>query len=110
MQRSRSLYRAFARVTLAPNQAATIFLDEKEKAVSPTEEGVARVEQMLGIENLYSGDPLMARHFESALRAHALFKRDRDYIVEEGEIVIVDEFTGPQDARASLVGRVTPGH
>lgn len=70
------------------------FLDEKEKAVSPTEEGVARVEQMLGIENLYSGDPLMARHFESALRAHALFKRDRDYIVEEGEIVIVDEFTG----------------
>jgi len=70
------------------------FLDEKEKAVSPTEDGVARVEQMLGIENLYSGDPLMARHFESALRAHALFKRDRDYIVEEGEIVIVDEFTG----------------
>jgi preprotein translocase subunit SecA len=70
------------------------FLDEKEKAVSPTEDGVARVEQMLGIENLYSGDPLMARHFESALRAHALFKRDRDYIVEESEIVIVDEFTG----------------
>jgi len=70
------------------------FLDEKEKAVSPTEDGVARVEQMLGIENLYSGDPLMARHFESALRAHALFKRDRDYIVENGEIVIVDEFTG----------------
>jgi len=70
------------------------FLDEKEKAVSPTEDGVARAEQMLGIENLYSGDPLMARHFESALRAHALFKRDRDYIVEEGEIVIVDEFTG----------------
>ena len=70
------------------------FLDEKEKAVSPTEDGVARVEQMLGIENLYSGDPLMARHFESALRAHALFKRDRDYIVEGGEIVIVDEFTG----------------
>jgi preprotein translocase subunit SecA len=70
------------------------FLDEKEKAVSPTEGGVARVEQMLGIENLYSGDPLMARHFESALRAHALFKRDRDYIVEGDEIVIVDEFTG----------------
>ncbi|NBW31035.1 MAG: preprotein translocase subunit SecA [bacterium] len=70
------------------------FLDEKEKAVSPTEEGVAHVEQMLGIENLYSGDPLLARHFESALRAHALFKRDRDYIVEGGEIVIVDEFTG----------------
>ena len=70
------------------------FVDVKDKAVSPTEEGVAKVEKMIGVENLYGGDPLMARHFESALRAHALFKRDRDYIVEDGEIVIVDEFTG----------------
>ena len=98
---SQNLYATFAKLVprLRARQAGAesggdYFLDEKEKAVSPTEEGVARVEQMLGIENLYSGDPLMARHFESALRAHALFKRDRDYIVEGGEIVIVDEFTG----------------
>jgi preprotein translocase subunit SecA len=98
---SQNLYATFSRLVprLRAREAGAegggdYFLDEKEKAVSPTEEGVARVEQMLGIENLYSGDPLMARHFESALRAHALFKRDRDYIVEEGEIVIVDEFTG----------------
>ena len=97
---SQNLYATFSRLVprLRAREAGAegggdYFLDEKEKAVSPTEEGVARVEQMLGIENLYSGDPLMARHFESALRAHALFKRDRDYIVEEGEIVIVDEFT-----------------
>ena len=98
---SQNLYATFSKLVprLRAREAGAVgggdyFLDEKEKAVSPTEEGVARVEQMLGIENLYSGDPLMARHFESALRAHALFKRDRDYIVEEGEIVIVDEFTG----------------
>ncbi len=98
---SQDLYATFSklvpRLRARDNGAETggdYFLDEKEKAVSPTEDGVARVEQMLGIENLYSGDPLMARHFESALRAHALFKRDRDYIVEGGEIVIVDEFTG----------------
>ncbi len=98
---SQNLYATFSKLVprLRAREAGAegggdYFLDEKEKAVSPTEEGVARVEQMLGIENLYSGDPLMARHFESALRAHALFKRDRDYIVEGGEIVIVDEFTG----------------
>jgi preprotein translocase subunit SecA len=98
---SQNLYATFSKLVprLRAREAGAAgggdyFLDEKEKAVSPTEEGVARVEQMLGIENLYSGDPLMARHFESALRAHALFKRDRDYIVEGGEIVIVDEFTG----------------
>ena len=98
---SQNLYATFSKLVprLRAREAGAegggdYFLDEKEKAVSPTEEGVARVEQMLGIENLYSGDPLMARHFESALRAHALFKRDRDYIIEGGEIVIVDEFTG----------------
>ncbi|MEI6156108.1 MAG: preprotein translocase subunit SecA [bacterium] len=98
---SQDLYATFSKLVprlrardVGAESGGDYFLDEKEKAVSPTEDGVARVEQMLGIENLYSGDPLMARHFESALRAHALFKRDRDYIVEEGEIVIVDEFTG----------------
>jgi preprotein translocase subunit SecA len=72
------------------------FIDLKDKAVSPTEEGVAKIEKLLGIENLYDTDPRYARHFEQALRAHALYKRDRDYIVKDGEIVIVDEFTGRQ--------------
>ena len=98
---SQDLYQVFAKLVPRLNERAAgatdggdYFLDVKDKAVSPTEEGVAKVERMIGVENLYSGDPLMARHFESALRAHALFKRDRDYIVENGEIVIVDEFTG----------------
>jgi preprotein translocase subunit SecA len=98
---SRDLYAVFAKLVPRLRERAQgaedggdYFIDAKEKAVSSTEEGVAKIERALGIENLYGGDPLMARHFESALRAHALFKRDRDYIVEEGEIVIVDEFTG----------------
>jgi preprotein translocase subunit SecA len=72
------------------------FIDLKEKAVSPTEEGIAKMERLLGVQNIYDSDPTLARYFESALKAHALFKRDRDYIVKDGEIVIVDEFTGRQ--------------
>src|SRR4051812_38974254 len=54
------------------------------------------MEGWLGVENLYDADPRLARHFEQALKAHALYKRDRDYIVKDGEIIIVDEFTGRQ--------------
>ena len=72
------------------------FVDLKEHAVSPTEEGVAHMERLLNVPNLYAADPRMARHFEQALRAHALYRRDRDYLVKDGEIVIVDEFTGRQ--------------
>ncbi len=72
------------------------FIDLKDKAVSPTEEGVNKIEKLLGVENIYDADPRFARHFEQALRAHALYKRDRDYIVKDTEIVIVDEFTGRQ--------------
>jgi len=72
------------------------FIDLKERAVSPTEEGVTKIERLVGVQNLYDSDPTLARHFEQALRAHALYKRDRDYIVKDGEIVIVDEFTGRQ--------------
>ena len=72
------------------------FIDLKDRAVSPTEEGIEKMEGWLGVENMYDADPRLARHFEQALRAHALYKRDRDYIVKDGEIVIVDEFTGRQ--------------
>ncbi|HTC86632.1 MAG TPA: preprotein translocase subunit SecA [Candidatus Acidoferrum sp.] len=72
------------------------FVDLKDKAVSPTEEGIHKMEGWLGVANMYDADPTLARHFEQALKAHALYKRDRDYIVKDGEIVIVDEFTGRQ--------------
>jgi preprotein translocase subunit SecA len=70
-------------------------IDEKMRTVALTEDGVTRVEQLLGVENLY--DPrniLLLHHANQALRAHALFKRDVDYVVKEGEVIIVDEFTG----------------
>jgi preprotein translocase subunit SecA len=70
------------------------FVDLKEHAVSPTEEGIEKIERLLKVDNMFDADPRLARHFEQALKAHALYQRDRDYIVENGEIVIVDEFTG----------------
>ena len=100
---SEDLYYQFAR--LAPRlqarregdeEGGDYFVDLKDKAVSPTEEGVSKIERLLKVDNLYDADPRLARHFEQALKAHALYKRDRDYIVKEGEIVIVDEFTGRQ--------------
>ncbi len=100
-EESADLYFSFARLVPrlkgrdeGSEEGGDYFVDLKDKAVSPTEEGVEKIEKLLGIDNLYDADPRLARHFDSALKAHALYKRDRDYIVEDGEIVIVDEFTG----------------
>ncbi len=72
-------------------------IDEKIRSASLTEAGVAQVEKILGIENLYDPQQIETlHHVEQALRAHALFKRDVDYVVKDGEVVIVDEFTGRQ--------------
>jgi preprotein translocase subunit SecA len=70
-------------------------LDEKHRQVTPTDTGIAKAEKLLGLENLY--DPANIEynhHFQQALKAHTLFKLDRDYVVKEGEVIIVDEFTG----------------
>ncbi|MGH7225836.1 MAG: preprotein translocase subunit SecA, partial [Gemmataceae bacterium] len=70
-------------------------VDEKLRTVALSEDGVTRVERMLGVENLY--DPrniLLVHHVNQGLKAHALFKRDVDYVVKDGEVIIVDEFTG----------------
>ncbi|HVA86364.1 MAG TPA: preprotein translocase subunit SecA, partial [Candidatus Saccharimonadales bacterium] len=91
--------RLVPRLTARPEGAeegGDYFVDLKDRAVSPTEVGIGKMEQWLGVANMYDADPTLARHFEQALRAHALYKRDRDYIVKEGDIVIVDEFTGRQ--------------
>ena len=102
-EESADLYFTFARLVPrlkerpeGAEEGGDYFIDLKDRAVSPTEEGVDKMEGFLGVENMYDADPRLARHFEQALRAHALYKRDRDYIVKDGEIVIVDEFTGRQ--------------
>src|SRR5256712_2093412 len=72
-------------------------VDEKARAVALTEEGIATCERLLNVDNLY--DPrnmTMLHHIQQGLRAHALFKRDVDYIVKDGQVVIIDEFTGRQ--------------
>ncbi|NLP43484.1 MAG: preprotein translocase subunit SecA [Peptococcaceae bacterium] len=70
-------------------------VNEKDKVVTLTENGIARVETMLGVDNLF--DDLhneLAHHVNQALKAHTLFKKDRDYVVKDGQVIIVDEFTG----------------
>jgi preprotein translocase subunit SecA len=70
-------------------------VDEKAKSTALTEEGVARVERLLNVENLYEPSNIeLLHHVNQALKAHALFKRDVDYVVKDGEVMIVDEFTG----------------
>ncbi|WKZ27325.1 MAG: preprotein translocase subunit SecA [Candidatus Paceibacterota bacterium] len=94
-QESTQLYETFARIVPELQQESDFTIDEKLKAVSITEAGIEKVEKRLGIGNIYDeGGVRYVHHLEEALRAHVFFKRDRDYVIREGEIVIVDEFTG----------------
>ncbi len=69
--------------------------DEKHKTVAPTERGVAKAEEFLGVENLYLGEHgTLVNHLVQALKAESLYHRDKDYAVVEGEVMIIDEFTG----------------
>jgi preprotein translocase subunit SecA len=88
-------YLQFARLarTLTPEE--DYIIDEKDRAVSLTDEGIARLEKALGVDNIYeSGGIEDVHHVEQSLKAEALYKRDRDYVERNGEIIIVDEFTG----------------
>ena len=94
-ERSTERYYELAKVVphLVKDEDYTI--DEKQKTIAPTEEGIAKVEKMLQIENLYDSSNLELNHLLSAsLRAYAMMERDKDYVVKDGEVVIVDEFTG----------------
>ncbi|KKU98154.1 MAG: Protein translocase subunit SecA [Candidatus Jorgensenbacteria bacterium GW2011_GWC1_48_8] len=94
-EESTDYYKRFSQIvpSLSPNVDYNI--DEKMRTAVLTEDGITKVEQLLGIKDIYeSGDVTLAHHIEQALRAHALYKRDRDYVVKDGEVIIVDEFTG----------------
>ena len=69
-------------------------VDEKLRTAHLTDQGIVKVEQLLGVENLFEKDYSALHHLEEALKARALFQLDRDYVVRDGEVVIVDEFTG----------------
>ena len=94
-ERSTERYYELAKIVphLVKDEDYTI--DEKQKTIAPTDEGIAKVEKMLHIENLYDSSNLELNHLLSAsLRAYAMMERDKDYVVKDGEVVIVDEFTG----------------
>ncbi|MCL1919123.1 MAG: preprotein translocase subunit SecA [Peptococcaceae bacterium] len=89
------LYVRVARMMPRLNVDEDYTVNEKDRLVVLTEQGVANVEKRMGLDNLY--DDLhneVAHHINQALKAHALFRRDRDYVVKDGEVIIVDEFTG----------------
>lgn len=94
-QESSSWYQDFARIIPQLNQETDYQVDEKRKAATLTEKGIARVEEILGMGNIYEERGIKyVHHLEQALRAQVLFKKDRDYVVRDGEVIIVDEFTG----------------
>ena len=91
----KALYQQMAGVIPRLKNEQDYTLDEKAKRASLTEEGVAKVERLLGIGNLYDPENTeIAHHVNQALHAHTLMKRDVDYVVKDGKIIIVDEFTG----------------
>ncbi len=90
-----STYYKFAAIVPLLRAEDDYEVDEKHRTVSVTEAGVAKVEKSLGLENLYeSKHGQLVNHLMQALRAHALFKKDVEYVVKDGEVLIVDEFTG----------------
>ena len=94
-QKSTDMYAVMARAVAQLKEGEDYKVDEKQKTVAPADEAVLKVERIVGIKNLYAPENLELSHcFTAALRAKALMKRDRDYVVRDDEIIIVDEFTG----------------
>jgi preprotein translocase subunit SecA len=90
-----ALYFRVAKVIPRLRPGEDFHVNEKDKVVTLSEQGVSRVESMLGVDNLYEDiHTELAHHVNQALKARALFKRDRDYVVKDGQVIIVDEFTG----------------
>ncbi|HEX6818759.1 MAG TPA: preprotein translocase subunit SecA [Ktedonobacterales bacterium] len=98
-EESTELYERFARLVPRLKEEQDYTLDLKAKTVAINESGIDKMEKMLGVSNLYA-DMELTRHLENALKAHALFRLDKEYMVKDGEVLIVDEFTG-----RALVGR-----
>ncbi|MBP1932567.1 accessory Sec system translocase SecA2 [Ammoniphilus resinae] len=94
-QKSTDLYFIAARVVKMLKEEEHFTIDEKTRSISLTDEGVSRIEKMFNIDNLYDTNHItLNHHIQNALRAEFIMKLDVDYVVQEGEIIIVDEFTG----------------
>ncbi len=94
-EESTDKYYQFAKLAARLKPEEHYVIDEKLRAVSLSDEGIGALEQALGVTNIYESHGIEdVHHIEQSLKAEALFKRDRDYVVRDGEIIIVDEFTG----------------
>ncbi|MEX0877969.1 MAG: preprotein translocase subunit SecA [Candidatus Spechtbacterales bacterium] len=95
---STELYKTFAQVVPSLKEEKDYTVDHKLKTVSITEDGIEKIEKSLGVENLYDpaagGGIRYVHNLEQSLKAHVIFAKDKDYVVREGEVIIVDEFTG----------------
>jgi preprotein translocase subunit SecA len=100
-QASSDFYKAFARIAANLVRDEDYEVDEKRKTISINDSGVEKVEKMIGVQNIYAPENIRLVHYlEESVKAQALFARDKDYVVKNGEVVIVDEFTGRM-----LIGR-----
>ena len=94
-QQSPNEYRRFARLATTLQGEDDYSIDEKHRTAALTNEGISKLEKMLNVTNIYGQDNFELVHYaENSLKALAIFERDRDYVVQNGEVVIVDEFTG----------------
>jgi preprotein translocase subunit SecA len=92
---STKLYEQFSRIVPQLKENVDYNIDEKARAATLTEQGITKVEKILGLDNIYQeGGIRYVHHLEQALRAQVLFKKDKDYVVRDGQVIIVDEFTG----------------
>ncbi len=93
-EESTEKYYEFAKIIDKLTDKTDYVVDEKMKTANLTEIGISKIERMTGVDNLYEKDFDSVHHIEEALKARTLFFKDRDYVVKEGEVIIVDEFTG----------------
>ena len=92
---SSDFYKTFARIAKALNKEEDYKLDEKHKSIALTDAGINKAEKLLGVSDIYTEKGIKyVHHLETAVRAQAIFLLDRDYVVKDGEVVIVDPFTG----------------
>ncbi len=94
-EKAADIYYKFAKIVPRLKEGTDFEVDEKAHTVAITEEGVAKVEKSLNIDNLYDHvNSQLVNHLNQALRANNLYKKDVDYVIKDGEVIIVDEFTG----------------
>lgn len=94
-QSAGDLYSQFSRIASTLKRDEDYTVDEKRKAIQLTDIGIEKAERVLGVDNIYTDKGITSvHHLETAVRARALFERDKDYVVRDGQVIIVDEFTG----------------